>query len=54
MPTLVLVRTAVALELENRFTGWVDVPLSEKGVAEARRAGELLNGFRFDVAYTSA
>jgi 2,3-bisphosphoglycerate-dependent phosphoglycerate mutase len=32
----------------------VDVPLSEKGVAEARRAGQLLEGFRFDVAYTSA
>ncbi|HEY4885726.1 MAG TPA: 2,3-diphosphoglycerate-dependent phosphoglycerate mutase [Myxococcales bacterium] len=55
MPTLVLVRHGQSLwNLENRFTGWVDVPLSEKGVAEARRAGELLNGFRFDVAYTSA
>ena len=55
MPTLVLVRHGQSLwNLENRFTGWVDVPLSEKGMAEARRAGELLNGFRFDVAYTSA
>ena len=55
MPTLILVRHGQSLwNLENRFTGWVDVPLSEKGVAEARRAGELLNGFRFDVAYTSA
>ena len=55
MPTLVLVRHGQSLwNLENRFTGWVDVPLSENGVAEARRAGELLNGFRFDVAYTSA
>ena len=55
MPTLVLVRHGQSLwNLENRFTGWVDVPLSELGVAEARRAGELLNGFRFDVAYTSA
>jgi len=39
--------------LENRFTGWVDVPLSEKGRSEARRAGELLRKLRFDVAYTS-
>ncbi|HTO98918.1 MAG TPA: 2,3-bisphosphoglycerate-dependent phosphoglycerate mutase [Myxococcales bacterium] len=55
MPTLVLVRHGQSLwNLENRFTGWVDVPLSEKGVAEAHRAGELLRGFRFDVAYTSA
>ncbi len=40
---------------ENRFTGWTDVDLSEKGMAEAQRAGELLKaeGFVFDVAYTS-
>ncbi len=40
---------------ENRFTGWVDVPLSEQGVEEAGRAGKLLReeGFVFDVAYTS-
>lgn len=55
MPTLVLVRHGQSLwNLENRFTGWVDVPLTEKGIAEARRAGELLRGFRFEVAYTSA
>ena len=55
MPTLVLVRHGQSLwNLENRFTGWVDVPLSAKGLDEARRAGELLKGFRFDVAYTSA
>jgi 2,3-bisphosphoglycerate-dependent phosphoglycerate mutase len=55
MPTLVLVRHGQSLwNLENRFTGWVDVPLTEKGIAEARRAGELLEGFRFEVAYTSA
>src|SRR5205814_9611654 len=54
MPTLVLVRHGQSLwNLENRFTGWVDVPLTEKGEAEARRAGELLKAFRFDVAYTS-
>ncbi len=40
---------------ENRFTGWRDVPLSEKGVAEAEEAGRRLveEGFEFDVAYTS-
>ncbi len=55
MPTLVLVRHGQSLwNLENRFTGWVDVPLTEKGIAEARRAGELLKAFRFEVAYTSA
>ena len=55
MPALVLVRHGQSLwNLENRFTGWVDVPLTDKGIAEARRAGELLRGFRFDVAYTSA
>lgn len=41
--------------LENRFTGWVDVDLSPKGVEEARQAGRALNqeGFVFDVAFTS-
>jgi len=39
--------------LENRFTGWVDVPLSPKGEEEARAAGKKLTGFRFDRAYTS-
>jgi 2,3-bisphosphoglycerate-dependent phosphoglycerate mutase len=39
--------------LENRFTGWVDVPLSAKGVEEARSAGEKLKGFKFDRAFTS-
>lgn len=40
---------------ENRFTGWTDVDLSEKGVAEAHEAGKLLRegGYVFDVAYTS-
>jgi 2,3-bisphosphoglycerate-dependent phosphoglycerate mutase len=40
---------------ENRFTGWTDVDLSERGLEEARRAGELLkeDGYIFDVAYTS-
>jgi 2,3-bisphosphoglycerate-dependent phosphoglycerate mutase len=40
---------------ENRFTGWTDVDLSEKGVAEAKEAGQILRdeGFDFDIAYTS-
>lgn len=40
---------------ENRFTGWTDVDLSEKGVREATRGGELLKqeGFTFDMAFTS-
>jgi len=40
---------------ENRFTGWTDVPLSEKGVGEARAAGVQmkLDGFSFDKAFTS-
>ncbi|MGY3723875.1 phosphoglycerate mutase [Granulicatella balaenopterae] len=41
--------------LENRFTGWTDVDLSEQGVKEARAAGQqlLAEGVTFDVAYTS-
>ncbi|MER3555241.1 MAG: 2,3-diphosphoglycerate-dependent phosphoglycerate mutase [Meiothermus sp.] len=40
---------------ENRFTGWTDVDLTERGVAEAREAGRLLKegGYVFDVAFTS-
>ena len=40
---------------ENRFTGWYDVDLTERGVAEAKEAGRLLRegGFVFDIAYTS-
>jgi 2,3-bisphosphoglycerate-dependent phosphoglycerate mutase len=55
MPTLALVRHGQSLwNLENRFTGWVDVPLTEKGEEEARRGGERLRDLTFDVAYTSA
>jgi 2,3-bisphosphoglycerate-dependent phosphoglycerate mutase len=40
---------------ENRFTGWTDVDLSEKGISEAKEAGHTLKteGYTFDVAYTS-
>ncbi len=56
MPYLILVRHGESQwNLENRFTGWVDVPLSEKGIAEAKRAGERLKkeNIRLDRAYTS-
>jgi 2,3-bisphosphoglycerate-dependent phosphoglycerate mutase len=56
MKTLVLLRHGQSQwNQENRFTGWVDVPLSPLGVEEARRAGQLLEAekLEFDVAYTS-
>ena len=56
MPTLVLLRHGQSQwNLENRFTGWWDVDLSDKGVAEARAAGKLLKerGFEFDCCFTS-
>lgn len=54
MGVLVLVRHGESQwNLENRFTGWVDVPLTDTGRAEAHRAGALLRGSRFDRAYTS-
>src|SRR5687767_7115779 len=55
MGKLILVRHGQSQwNLENRFTGWVDVPVTEKGAEEARRAGRLLRGMKFDVAFTSA
>jgi 2,3-bisphosphoglycerate-dependent phosphoglycerate mutase len=56
MPRLVLLRHGQSQwNLENRFTGWWDVDLSEQGVAEARAAGALLKerGFAFDRCFTS-
>lgn len=56
MIKLVLVRHGQSIwNLENRFTGWTDVELSENGVEEAKKAGKLLKtkGFSFDLAYTS-
>jgi 2,3-bisphosphoglycerate-dependent phosphoglycerate mutase len=56
MPTLVLLRHGQsAWNLENRFTGWWDVNLTEKGVAEATAAGHAMAaaGLDFDLAFTS-
>ena len=56
MHKLVLIRHGESTwNLENRFTGWVDVPLTATGIAQATQAGRLLadNGFAFDLAYTS-
>ena len=57
MSVLVLVRHGESQwNLENRFTGWVDVPLTEKGIQEAKAAGEKIKkeNLRFDQAYTSS
>jgi 2,3-bisphosphoglycerate-dependent phosphoglycerate mutase len=56
MYTLVLLRHGQSTwNLENRFTGWTDVPLTDEGRAEAGRAAELLTegGYKFDLVYTS-
>ena len=56
MPTLVLIRHGQSTwNLENRFTGWWDVDVTEKGVEEARAAGRLMakKGLDFDQCYTS-
>ena len=54
MKQVVLIRHGESQwNLENRFTGWVDVPLSPRGEQEAREAGEKLRAFRFDQAFTS-
>ncbi len=56
MTNLVLIRHGESLwNEENKFTGWTDVDLSEKGISEARKAGRALveEGFSFDVSFTS-
>jgi len=54
LATLVLVRHGQSQwNLENRFTGWVDVPLSSKGREEATSAGRKLKDYRFDTMYVS-
>lgn len=54
MPNLILVRHGQSeWNLQNRFTGWVDVDLTEKGESEANKAGELLKGMDVDLLFTS-
>jgi 2,3-bisphosphoglycerate-dependent phosphoglycerate mutase len=54
MARLILLRHGESQwNLENRFTGWVDVPLSPRGIQEAKDAGEKLRSFTFDRAFTS-
>ncbi|MCW5656356.1 MAG: 2,3-diphosphoglycerate-dependent phosphoglycerate mutase [Burkholderiaceae bacterium] len=56
MPSLVLLRHGESTwNLENRFTGWTDVGLTDTGVKQAQEAGRLLKqeGFEFDISYTS-
>ena len=56
MIKLVLVRHGQSVwNLENKFTGWTDVELSEQGIKEAKEAGKILKeqGFHFDLAFTS-
>jgi len=54
MARLVLLRHGESQwNLENRFTGWVDVPLSPRGIEEAKNAGIKLRNFIFDRAFTS-
>jgi 2,3-bisphosphoglycerate-dependent phosphoglycerate mutase len=54
MAQLVIIRHGQSQwNLENRFTGWVDVELSEKGIEEAKNSGEMLKDYKFDAAFTS-
>jgi len=54
MGQLVLIRHGQSQwNLENRFTGWIDIPLSPKGEEEAKSAGEKLKGMNFNHAFTS-
>ena len=54
MSILVIFRHGQSVwNLENKFTGWVDVELTEKGIEEAKVAGEKLKPFTFDEGYTS-
>ena len=56
MLKLVMLRHGQSVwNLENRFTGWTDVDLSDQGIREARAAGQLLKaeGYSFDLAFTS-
>lgn len=53
MAQLIIIRHGESQwNLENRFTGWVDVDLSPKGIEEAKSAGEKIRPFTFDKCYT--
>ncbi|WP_343687082.1 2,3-bisphosphoglycerate-dependent phosphoglycerate mutase [Chryseobacterium gleum] len=55
MEKLFLVRHGQSLwNLENRFTGWKDIDITEAGIEEAKKAGLALKGERIDIAFTSA
>lgn len=55
MAQLIIFRHGQSIwNLENKFTGWIDVDLSEKGIEEAKQAGLKLKGYHFDYAYASA
>ncbi|HXH61173.1 MAG TPA: 2,3-bisphosphoglycerate-dependent phosphoglycerate mutase [Fimbriimonadaceae bacterium] len=55
MSKLILIRHGQSLwNLENRFTGWIDVPLTPQGEEEAAEAGKKIEGIPIQVAYTSA
>ena len=54
MSYLILIRHGESRwNLSNRFTGWVDVPLSDHGIKEARKAAKALEGIKLDIAFTS-
>jgi len=54
MSKLILIRHGQSIwNLQNRFTGWIDISLSKKGVKEARNAGKILSKKKFDYAFTS-
>src|SRR5258708_6071488 len=54
MPKLILLRHGESQwNLENRFTGWIDIALTDKGREEARHAGELIKDIHLDRAFTS-
>ena len=54
MGTLVLIRHGQSIwNAQNRFTGWVDVDLSERGIEEAKDAGKLLENVQFDAVFAS-
>ena len=54
MAKLIIFRHGQSIwNLENKFTGWIDVDLTDKGIQEAKNAGEKLKSYEFDLAYAS-